>query len=128
MRILIIDDSRSSLALLASVVGALPDVEIATRANPLEGLALCATEQFDLVLFMGVLYHLRHPLLALDLIHQHVARDILVFQAMQRGSDAIEPIASDYPFEEKAIFKRPGFPRLYFVEQQYSDKKTLVIF
>ena len=37
MRILIIDDSRSSLALLASVVGALPDVEIATRANPLEG-------------------------------------------------------------------------------------------
>lgn len=50
MRILIIDDSRSSLALLASVVGALPDVEIATRANPLEGLALCATEQFDLVL------------------------------------------------------------------------------
>ena len=26
-------------------------------------------ERFDLVLFMGVLYHLRHPLLALDLIH-----------------------------------------------------------
>ena len=31
-------------------------------------------EQFDLVIFMGVLYHLRHPLLALDLIHEHVAR------------------------------------------------------
>jgi tRNA (mo5U34)-methyltransferase len=26
-------------------------------------------ETFDLVIFMGVLYHLRHPLLALDLIH-----------------------------------------------------------
>jgi tRNA (mo5U34)-methyltransferase len=30
-------------------------------------------ENFDVVLFMGVLYHLRHPLLALDLIHDHVA-------------------------------------------------------
>src|SRR4051812_37116099 len=36
-------------------------------------------EKFDLVLFMGVLYHLRHPLLALDLIHEHVARDLLLF-------------------------------------------------
>ena len=26
-------------------------------------------EKFDLVIFMGVLYHLRHPLLALDLLH-----------------------------------------------------------
>ena len=29
-------------------------------------------ERFDLVIFMGVLYHLRHPLLALDLIRLHV--------------------------------------------------------
>ena len=42
-------------------------------------------ERFDVVLFMGVLYHLRHPLLALDLIHEHVASDLLVFQSMQRG-------------------------------------------
>ena len=43
-------------------------------------------ERFDLVIFMGVLYHLRHPLLALDLIHEHVAKDMLLFQSMQRGS------------------------------------------
>ena len=47
-------------------------------------------ERFDIVLFMGVLYHLRHPLLALDLIHEHVARDLLVFQSMQRGSSTID--------------------------------------
>src|SRR5882724_11710944 len=34
-------------------------------------------ERFDLVFFMGVLYHLRHPLLALDLIHERVAKDLL---------------------------------------------------
>ena len=47
-------------------------------------------ETFDIVLFLGVLYHLRHPLLALDLIHEHVARDLLVFQSMQRGSADVE--------------------------------------
>ena len=37
-------------------------------------------ERFDLVLFMGVFYHLRHPLLALDLIHEHAAGDEDVLQ------------------------------------------------
>jgi tRNA (mo5U34)-methyltransferase len=81
-------------------------------------------EKFDLVLFMGVFYHLRHPLLALDLIHEHVARDLLVFQYMHRGSDKLEHVASDYPFNEKKVFNRPSFPRLYFIEEQYSGDPT----
>ena len=39
-------------------------------------------ERFDLVIFMGVLYHLRHSLLALDLIREHVAGDLMLFQTM----------------------------------------------
>jgi tRNA (mo5U34)-methyltransferase len=81
-------------------------------------------EAFDLVLFMGVLYHLRHPLLALDLIHEHVARDLLVFQSMQRGSDQVVPVAPDYPFEETGIFNQPAFPRLHFLEQAYAGDST----
>jgi tRNA (mo5U34)-methyltransferase len=81
-------------------------------------------ETFDLVLFMGVFYHLRHPLLALDLIHEHVARNLFVFQSMQRGSSEVEPIADDYPFEEIHLFHRPDFPRLYFVEKQYAGDPT----
>ena len=81
-------------------------------------------ETFDLVLFMGVLYHLRHPLLALDLIHEHVARDLLVFQSMQRGSDQVAPVAPDYPFWETDIFNQPGFPRLHFLEQAYASDPT----
>ncbi len=42
-------------------------------------------EKFDLVIFMGVLYHFRHPLLALDLLHEHVVKDILLFQSLLRG-------------------------------------------
>ncbi|MFL6279464.1 MAG: TIGR04290 family methyltransferase, partial [Vicinamibacterales bacterium] len=81
-------------------------------------------ERFDIVLFMGVLYHLRHPLLALDLLHEHVTRDLLVFQSMLRGSDTVQPLAGDYPFSETDIFNRPGYPKLHFVERQYSRDLT----
>jgi len=81
-------------------------------------------EQFDWVLFMGVLYHLRHPLLALDLIHEHVARDWLVFQSMQRGSRVVPPLEKDYPFEETRIFDQTGFPAMYFIERRYAHDPT----
>ena len=81
-------------------------------------------ERFDIVLFMGVLYHLRHPLLALDLIHEHVARDLLVFQSMQRGSAEVEAVAEDHPFWETAHFDRPGYPKLHFVEERYAGDPT----
>ena len=81
-------------------------------------------ERFDLVIFMGVFYHLRHPLLALDLIHEHVAKDMLLFQSMQRGSDQLELVASDYDFKEVNIFRASSFPAMYFIENSYSHDET----
>ncbi|MCW2962747.1 MAG: Methyltransferase type 11 [Thermoleophilia bacterium] len=81
-------------------------------------------ERFDLVIFMGVLYHLRHPLLALDLIHEHVAGDMLLFQSMQRGSDKVEPVESNYDFWTTDPFDRAVFPKLHFVEKKYADDPT----
>ena len=81
-------------------------------------------ERFDIVLFMGVLYHLRYPLLALDLLHEHVTKDLLVFQSMQRGATDLEPLADDYPFAEQQVFDRPGYPKLHFVERKYSGDRT----
>lgn len=81
-------------------------------------------EKFDVVIFMGVLYHLRHPLLALDLLYENVVRDVLIFQSMQRGSNEIEPLNLDYNFAETEIFERPGFPQMYFIEHRYSQDPT----
>jgi len=81
-------------------------------------------ESFDIVLFMGVLYHLRHPLLALDLIHEHVVRDLMVFQSMQRGSTQVDTLRDDYLFWETDIFDSPGFPKLHFIEKAYSADGT----
>ena len=81
-------------------------------------------EKFDFVIFMGVLYHLRHPLLALDLLREHVVGDLLLFQSMQRGSQEVDELQPDYPFAEEEIFERPGYPKMYFVEQRYSQDPT----
>jgi tRNA (mo5U34)-methyltransferase len=81
-------------------------------------------ERFDIVIFMGVLYHLRHPLLALDLIREHVAGDLMLFQSMQRGSNAVEPVEENYPFWNYALFDAPGFPKMHFVENRYADDPT----
>ena len=81
-------------------------------------------ERFDVVLFMGVLYHLRHPLLALDLLREHVVGDLLLFQSMLRGASEVAPVADDYPFSETAVFDRADFPRLHFIEGRYAGDPT----
>jgi tRNA (mo5U34)-methyltransferase len=81
-------------------------------------------ERFDVVLFLGVLYHLRHPLLALDLIHRHVAKDLFVFQSLLRGSNEVLPLDDDYPFEKTDVFDDPGYPVLHFVENLYAHDPT----
>ena len=81
-------------------------------------------EKFDLVLFMGVLYHLRHPLLALDLLHKFAVADLLVAQSMLRGSDESIDLPSDFPFWESERFENEKFPRMYFVEKRYANDPT----
>ncbi len=81
-------------------------------------------ERFDLVLFMGVFYHLRHPLLALDLLHAHVVKDLLVFQSMLRGSSRVTAVEDDYSFWRTEVFEQPGFPQMYFIERNYSGDPT----
>jgi tRNA (mo5U34)-methyltransferase len=81
-------------------------------------------EQFDLVLFMGVLYHLRHPLLALDLLHEHVVADLLVAQSLLRGSKETMKVPPDFAFWEQEIFQNEAFPRMYFVEHKFAQDPT----
>lgn len=81
-------------------------------------------ERFDLVIFMGVFYHLRHPLLALDLIFEHVADDMMLFQSLQRGDERTLAVKEDYPFSEWAVFDEPSSPKLFFVEERYAADPT----
>lgn len=81
-------------------------------------------ETFDVVLFLGVLYHLRYPLLALDLIRQTVVRDILLVQSLLRGSKETAVLEPDYPIDESEVFEEEGFPVMHFIENKFSGDAT----
>ncbi len=121
------DDRYLAQARLASRTLGFPDIEY-RNLSTYDVAAL--GEKFDVTIFMGVLYHLRHPLLALDLIREHVAGDLLLFQTMQRGSDVVADIPSDHPFhidgtyKVSPIFDDPGYPRLHFIEREYAHDWT----
>ncbi len=54
---------------------------------------------FDVVLFLGVLYHLRHPLLALERVAS-VTRDLLILETVVDMLGVSRPAAAFYPTTE----------------------------
>ncbi len=81
--------------------------------------------QFDYVFFMGVLYHLRYPLFALDKVITKVAPGgKLVFQTMLRGSSHAKPWDENYQFWTTNIFSDPDWPAMYFIERSYANDPT----
>ncbi len=80
-------------------------------------------DQFDYVIFMGVFYHLRYPLYALDNIVKKVRKQ-LIFQTMVRGSETAKIYDENYHFWNKEVFKDPQFPQMYFIEHRYANDPT----
>lgn len=115
------DERYLAQARLAADLTGFDDIEFC-RLDVYDVAALGRT--FDLVIFMGVLYHLRHPLLALDLIREHVAGDMMLFQSMQRGSKQVLQVEEDYEFAEAEHFFESGYPKLHFVEREYCGDWT----
>jgi tRNA (mo5U34)-methyltransferase len=81
------------------------------------------TERFDLVLFMGVFYHLRHPLLALDIVAEKVKR-LLVFQTLTMPGNEVARAPEDLEIEEREAFLQPGWPKMAFIENQVAGDCT----
>ncbi|MFM2042761.1 MAG: hypothetical protein RLY86_1337 [Pseudomonadota bacterium] len=121
-RVVGIDSDPRYLA-QAALVAEVRGVEIELRNLSVYDIATLG-ERFDLVLFLGVFYHLRHPLLALDLIREYGARDLLVFQSMLRGSAELRDWAGDYSFQEREPFDDPAWPRMHFIEHAYCGDWT----
>lgn len=77
-------------------------------------------ETFELVNFQGVLYHLRYPLLALDLLAGVCSR-WLVFQSLTVAAQETAPphmSPPDVDIYDHETLSAPDWPRLAFIENQ----------
>jgi tRNA (mo5U34)-methyltransferase len=79
--------------------------------------------RFDLVLFMGVLYHLRYPLLALEMVAEKVER-LLIFQTLSLPGDEILETPPDLSLEDRRRLLQPGWPSMAFVEGKMAGDPT----
>jgi tRNA (mo5U34)-methyltransferase len=80
--------------------------------------------RFDLVLFMGVFYHLRYGVLALDTVARLMPK-CLVFQSLtmpgpRYGMEAPE----DFGFETLGRVADPAWPKMAFVENRFEGDET----
>lgn len=80
-------------------------------------------QNYDLVLFMGVFYHLRYPLLALDIVAQKVKK-LMVFQTTTLpGEDVVHGIYDLGLYQRDALNER-GWPKMAFIEHLFSGDPT----
>ncbi len=77
------------------------------RQTSVYELAAAIEEQFDFVIFWGVLYHLRHPLLALDNV-----------RALTRGTAYVETAVCD---DELTAEETPALARFYRTDELGGD-------
>jgi tRNA (mo5U34)-methyltransferase len=80
-------------------------------------------ETFDLVWFMGVFYHLRYPLLALDILAQRTHR-LLMFQTLTMPGDSVYRNTRDHRIDERAPLLETGWPKMAFIEHSFASDPT----
>jgi tRNA (mo5U34)-methyltransferase len=80
-------------------------------------------ESYDLVLFMGVFYHLRYPALGLDVVAQKVRR-LMVFQTLTMPGEEILEDTFDRGLNDRAALVEPGWPRMAFLEHRFAGDPT----
>ena len=81
------------------------------------------SERWDLVLFMGVLYHLRYPLLALDAVSGVVGRTLILQTLTAPGDERVDAPA-DLSIASRERLREPGWPTMAFLEGKLEDDET----
>lgn len=81
------------------------------------------TDMYDIVWFMGVLYHLRYPLLGLDIVSRKVRR-MMIFQSLTSGGKQVEKDTRNLTFDDIERMDNPGWPQMAFIEHRLEDDPT----
>lgn len=80
-------------------------------------------KSFDIVIFMGVFYHLRYPMLALDIISQKV-KNMMVFQTLTMPGEEVLEIENNIKITQRNKMLKKGWPQMAFIENKLADDPT----
>jgi tRNA (mo5U34)-methyltransferase len=80
-------------------------------------------QNFDIVWFMGVFYHLRYPMLAMDIVAQKVT-GTLVFQTLSLPNTKSFKVPDDIGFHDREIMQQKDYPKMAFIEKRLAGDPT----
>jgi tRNA (mo5U34)-methyltransferase len=80
-------------------------------------------EKFDLVWFMGVFYHLRYPLLALDIL-SNITTKMMIFQTYSLPGQEEMEVPEDIEFHKRDILQSSAWPRMAFIPNKLAGDPT----
>lgn len=116
-----IDDRYLRQARWAANLFGLED-RVRFESGQVYGLAQCA-EVYDLVWFTGVFYHLRYPVLALDIVRALTGR-LMMFQSLTMPG--VEPAAMPHNIglNERERMLAPAWPKMAYIEHSLAGDPT----
>jgi tRNA (mo5U34)-methyltransferase len=82
-----------------------------------------AARQWDIVLFLGVLYHLRYPMLGLDIVSRCVGKQ-LILQSLSTPDPGQVHVPENLDLSERTPLSAPGWPKLSFIEHRVAGDQT----
>jgi tRNA (mo5U34)-methyltransferase len=80
-------------------------------------------QDFDLIWYMGVFYHLRYPLLSLDILSQKLTR-MMIFQTLTMPGEEVAPVPADLDMDQRGEMQQPGWPKMAFIEHKLAGDIT----
>jgi tRNA (mo5U34)-methyltransferase len=81
------------------------------------------SRKYDLVLFMGVFYHLRYPVLGLDIVARKIGR-LLIFQTMTCPGETRLTTPDDLSLDDREQMNQRGWPKMAFIEHRLENDPT----
>lgn len=94
------------------------DVDLEVVKEEAHIYCLTTEEQFDYVLFLGLFYHLKYPVLVLDRLSE-MTKSRLYFQSQVVGPEISKFQPDDDYSDGASINKSKNFPKLFFIEKKY---------
>ncbi|MFD2247056.1 TIGR04290 family methyltransferase [Pontibacter ruber] len=79
--------------------------------------------KFDLIWYMGVMYHLRYPLLSLDILSQKL-RNMMVFQTLTMPGKKVADVPDDFEINDRQRMLEDGWPKMAFIEKRLAGDVT----
>ncbi len=99
-------------------------------------------KKFDIVLFMGILYHLKYPFRALEILRK-LTRELAIIETHYLNNDSKTPLMRFYPSNElkddptvwwgpniaciKAMLSSVGFSRVRIIKKYFAENDNRVL-